>query len=104
MLRAVKWAPAAALVVTAALWSQLGPFGIIAPFAVLLGGIALMLHCFGVKQYAFAAVFGLLALIYNPVAPLFTFDGEWQRAFVFASATPFIIAAVASRSARTASR
>ena len=103
-LSAVKWGSAATLVAAAALWSHLGPYSILVRFVVLLGGIAVMLHCLSVKQFAFAAVFGLLALIYNPVAPLFSFLGDGQRAFVLASAAPFIIAVVASRTARTASR
>jgi hypothetical protein len=100
----VKWGSAATLVAAAALWSQLGPYGALVGFVVLLGGIAVMLHFLRVKQYALAAVFGILALVYNPVVPLISVVGDWQRAFVLASAAPFIIAAIASRTAKTASR
>lgn len=103
-LSLVKWGSAATLVAAAALWAYLGPYSILVRFVVVLGAIAVTLHCVRVRQYAFAAVFGLLALIYNPVAPLFSFFGDWQRAFVLASAAPFIIAVVESRTARTESR
>jgi hypothetical protein len=36
-------------------------------------------------------VFGALALLYNPVVPLFSFSGEWQSVFVMASTVPFIV-------------
>ncbi len=103
-LSVVKWASAATLIAAAALWAHLGPYSILVHFAVMLGAIAVMFHCVRVRQYAFAAVFGLLALIYNPVAPLISFLGDWQRALVLASAAPFIVAAVASRTARRESR
>jgi hypothetical protein len=42
------------------------------------------------QHYAFAALFGALALLYTPVAPLFSFSGDWQRLIVLASAGPFL--------------
>jgi hypothetical protein len=46
-------------------------------------------HAAGMRA-AFATVFGALALLYNPVAPVFSFSRQWQSAFVMASAVPFI--------------
>jgi hypothetical protein len=51
--------------------------------------MAVMLQAFPARQYAFATVFGALALLYNPVAPTFSFAGDWQRVVVMASAIPF---------------
>lgn len=34
-------------------------------------------------------LFAALALLYNPVAPVFSFSGDWQRALLIASAIPF---------------
>ena len=36
------------------------------------------------------ATFAALALIYNPVAPVFSFTGNWQRALLVASGIPFV--------------
>jgi len=41
-------------------------------------------------HYASAAVFAAVALLYNPVAPVFSFSGDWPRALVLASALPFV--------------
>jgi hypothetical protein len=42
------------------------------------------------RRYVSAAVFGALALLYNPVAPVFGFSSDWQRGLVLASAFPFV--------------
>jgi hypothetical protein len=52
--------------------------------------VMMMLQAFHAKRYVVAALFGALALLYNPVAPAFGFVGEWQRVVVAASSIPFI--------------
>lgn len=89
---AVKWMSLAALLfaTTVGLWSRLTPYDVGVRFLVAVGAIVLMFQAFHTRNYAFGAVFGALALLYNPVAPVFSFSGEWQRAFVVASAVPFV--------------
>jgi hypothetical protein len=41
------------------------------------------------RRHALAALFAGLALLYNPVLPVFSFSGGWQRVMVVASAAPF---------------
>ena len=50
----------------------------------------MMLQALHVRHYAFAAVFGALALLYNPVTPVLSFSGDWHRALVFVSAVPLV--------------
>ena len=69
-------------------------------FIVAAGAIVVMFQAFHARHYAFAAVFGALALLYNPVRHAFSFSGDWQRALVVASAVPFV-ASLAWGSART---
>ena len=88
---AVKWASLAGLVVVAALgWSHLGPYGVAARFLVAAGAIAVMLQAIHDGRYGLAALLGAVALLYNPVVPVFSFSGEWPRALVLASALPFV--------------
>ena len=87
---AVKWVSLAGLVMVAALWSYLGPYDVIARFVVAVGAIAVMFHAIHDGRYAFAAVFAAVALLYNPVVPVFSFSGDWPRALVLASAVPFV--------------
>ena len=89
-LRAVKWVSLAGLLVVAGLWSHLAPYDVVARFVVAVGAIVVMLHAIHAGHYASAAVFGVLALLYNPVAPMFSFSGDLPRAVVLASAIPFV--------------
>jgi hypothetical protein len=97
---AVKWVSLEGLLVIAGLWSHLTPYDVVARFAVAAGAIVLMFHAIHAGHYPLSAVFGTLVLLYNPVAPVFSFSGEWQRVVVVVSAAPFV-ASLASRNLRT---
>ncbi len=99
--KAVKWVSIAALLVAAGLGFYLTPYDVVVRFIVAGGAIVVLFHAIHARHYAFAAVFGTLALLYNPVAPVFGFSGDWQRAAVAASAVPFF-ASLGWRDVRTA--
>ena len=96
----MKWASIAGLLAAAGLWSHLAPFEVVVRFLVTAGAMVVLFQAFQARHYAVAAVFGALAVFYNPVAPAFSFSGDWQRAAVAASAVPFV-AALAWRNSRT---
>jgi len=98
-VKAVNWVSLVGLLAVAGLWSHLTPYDTLVRFVVAAGAIVVMFHAIHAGHYALAAVFGALALLYNPVAPVFSFSGEWQRALVVASAAPFV-ASLASRNLR----
>jgi len=90
-MRAVEWISLAGIlagVVTG--WSELTPYDVAVRFLVATGGMVLMLRAFHTGSYALAAVFGALALLYNPVVPVFDFSGQWQRAVMVATALPLL--------------
>lgn len=74
----------------AGLWPYLMPYDIVVKFIVTAGATVLTFQAFHTRHYAFATVFGALALLYNPVAPVLSFSGEWQGSLVVASAVPFV--------------
>lgn len=90
-LRGVKCVTIAALLVAAGFWSHLGPFDLAVRFIVAAGAVIAMLHAFHARHFTLATVFGALALLYNPVAPVLSFSGDWPLAIVVASALPFIV-------------
>jgi hypothetical protein len=98
--KAVKWVSIAGLLVAAGLWSHLTPYEVVVRFIVAAGATVVMFQAFHARHYVFAGLFGALALLYNPLAPVFSFSGDWQRAFVAASAVPFA-ASLGGRSAGT---
>jgi hypothetical protein len=91
-MKAVTWISLVTLLLAAAgLWSQIAPYDVAVRFFLAAGGLVLMFQAFQTRHYVFATVFGALALLYNPVVPLFRFSGEWQSVFVMASTVPFIV-------------
>lgn len=89
-VKALKWASLVALLAVFALWSQLEPYETLVRCVLAAAAVGMMIEAFNKRQYAFGAVFAALALLYNPVAPVFGFSGNWQRALVVASAIPFV--------------
>jgi hypothetical protein len=89
-IKALKWGSIVAFLAVAGLWSQLAPHEIVIRCVLAAAAVGMMFEAFRKRQYAFGAVFAGLALLYNPVAPVFGFLGNWQRALVAASAIPFV--------------
>jgi hypothetical protein len=90
-MKAVTWISLVTLLVVASgFWPHITQYDVAVRFLLAAGGLVLMFQAFHTRHYTFAAVFGALALLYNPVVPVFRFSGEWQSAFVMASAVPFI--------------
>jgi hypothetical protein len=101
--KAMKWISAAGLLAAAGFWSHPGPFEFVIRLLVSASAIVVMFQSLQARYYAVAAVFGALALFYNPVAPLFSFSGDWQRVVVVTSAVAFVASLVwpNGRTART---
>ncbi|MFB3829182.1 MAG: DUF6804 family protein [Bryobacteraceae bacterium] len=89
-MKAAKWISVAALLLAATgLWSHIPPHDVVTRFIVAAGATVVMLQAFHARYYGLVAVFGALALLYNPLAPVFDLSGQWQSAVVAASAIPF---------------
>ena len=88
---AVKWTSIAVLLGVAALWSDLAPVEVAVRFLVTAGAIVVLFQALQARYYGVSAVFGTLAVLYNPVAPILSFSNDWQRAVVAASAVPFVL-------------
>jgi apolipoprotein N-acyltransferase len=89
-MKNVRWLSLAGLFVGAALWSDLTHYEVVGRFLVAAGAIVVMFRAFHAQRYAFAAVFGALALLYNPVAFVFSLSDDWHRALAVLSAVPFV--------------
>jgi len=89
-IKLVKWISIAGLLGAAGVWSHIAPFEVMIRFLVTATAIVLMVQTFQAKFYAVSVAFGVLALCYNPLAPVFSFSGDWHRALVGASVVPFI--------------
>ena len=99
--KAVKWIAIAALLVAEAVGSHLAPYHVVIRFMVAAGALTLLIEAGHAHRYAFVVAFGALAVLYNPVLPVFTFSGAWQFALIAASTLPFA-ASLAWRNGRPA--
>ncbi len=86
----MKWITIAGLLAAAGFWSHLGPFDLAVRFVVAVAATVAMFHSIHIRQFVLAGLFGALLVLYNPVAPVLSFSGEWQRAIVAASTLPFL--------------
>jgi hypothetical protein len=89
-IRALKWGSIVTVLAVSGLWSQLASYEIVIRCVLAAAAVGMMFEAFNKRQYALGAVFASLALLYNPVAPVFSFSGNWQRALVVATAIPFV--------------
>ena len=89
-LKAVKWFSVTGLLIAAGVWSELAPYEIVVSFLVAAGAMVVMFQAVYTGHYVFAAVFAALVALYNPVIPIVSFSGEWQRVVVVTSALPFV--------------
>jgi hypothetical protein len=90
-IKALKWGSIVALLAVAGLWSQLMSYDTVIRCVLAAAAVGMMFETFSKRQYALGAVFAGLAVLYNPVAPIFDYSGNWQRALVIASAIPFVL-------------
>jgi hypothetical protein len=89
-VKAVQFASIVGLLAAAVLWSDLAGLEIVIRLLVTAGAMVVMVRALQSRYYTVAAAFFGLALLYNPVAPMFTLSGDWQRAVVLATVAPFV--------------
>lgn len=89
-LKAVKWFSGAVLLATAMIWPLPDPYATIVRFTVSAGALVVMLRAFREGHHPSMIFFGALALLFNPILPVFVFAGEGPRSLIIASAIPFL--------------
>ena len=67
------------------------PYDIFVGFILAAGAMIVMLQALHARHYTVAAVFGALALLYNPWAPVFHSSGGWRRAVIVAGIVLFVV-------------
>lgn len=85
-VQALKWVLAAVLLAAAGVWAQPAPYEIAFRLVITVGAFTLMIQALHARSHTFAALFGVTMWLYNPIAPVFSLTGDWQRALVLATA------------------
>lgn len=92
-IRAVKWVSMAALLGAASIGPHFSPLLDHAiKFVVSAGALALTFESFRARRHGLTLMFGVLALAYNPIAPLISFVVDWERIVAGAAALPYAMA------------
>ena len=86
---AVKWFCIIALLATALFWMYASPYGLVLKTIVASGAIAVMCQALSARRAGFAAVFALIALLFNPFIAVFGLSGAWQFGAVVGTVLPF---------------
>jgi hypothetical protein len=88
-LAAVKWFCIVALLSTAALWAYAPLFDLVLRTIVAMGAVVVLVQAANSRAYAFAALFAVIVLLYNPVVRVFDFSGGSHLTIVLGTAIPF---------------
>ncbi len=84
----------AMLLAAAALWTYFAPYEIVVRFVVAVGALVVVSQAYHARHYTIAAVFGVVAILYNPLGSSFGFSGDEVRAVMAASAVLFAMSLV----------
>jgi hypothetical protein len=90
--RLTKCAVIAVLLLTITCWSYAADYHLFVRFAVCAGAVRIASLAISGRKYAWAAVFVGMALLYNPVVPVFALSGSLDLLIVIASLAPFLAA------------
>lgn len=84
-----KYASMAVLLLAVVFWSHAADYQVLLGFAVCAGAVRVAFLAAAVRRYGWASLFIGMALLYNPVFPLFALTGRVAFFFVIASITAF---------------
>ncbi len=98
LTKIMKWVTMAALLTAALLWrsaanSQFTQF--LLGCIVCLGACVVLMQAGRAKKYVWAGGFAVIALLFNPLAPVLPFEGAWGRWLVLLSILPFAVSLAA---------
>lgn len=98
-----KYASMAVLLLAVVFWSYAADYQVLLNFAVCAGAVRVAFLAAAVRRYGWVSLFAGIALLYNPVFPLFTLTGRAAFFVVIASVTAFAASLMMPKSRRAPS-
>ena len=95
LTKIVKWISIAALFLAAAFWRSAANYQLLLNVVVCAGALVVLMQAVRAKEYGWAVGFIALALLFNPVVPVFKLSGELQLLLVTVCIAPFAISLAA---------
>ena len=96
-IKVLTWLSISALLSVLAFWSSALGFQLELNLVVSVAAIAVLIHAFQARKYRWVAGFLAMALLFNPVRPVFRLDGPVGFALVISSAALFAFSLVVLR-------
>ena len=93
----MKWVAIAALLVALLFWNSATSYQVVLSLVVTVAASVVLIQAFQAKKYVWACGFLVIALLYNPAAPVFGLSGALGLSLVLLSIAPFAISLVAIR-------
>ena len=90
-LEAVKAVSILGLLAAAVLWPSVAPYEIALRFGIAAASLWVMFQAFRSGHHTLGAMFGVVALLYNPIMALFSASGDLQRVLLTIALVPFIL-------------
>lgn len=90
-IKVLTWLSIGALLSVLAFWSSALAFQRELNLVVSVAAIAVLIHAFQARKYRWMAGFLAMALLFNPVRPVFRLDGAIGLALVISSVALFAI-------------
>ena len=87
----MKWVSIAALLLAAMSWRSAPNYQLLLEFVVCMGAIVVVMQAVRETKYLWAAGFVTIALLFNPVVPVFRLSGPLSLLLVLACIAPFAL-------------
>jgi Family of unknown function (DUF6804) len=75
----MKWISSATLLLATVFWSIALDYQLLLTVVVFLGAIVVLQQAVSERRFIWAGGFAVVALVFNPAAPLFQASGDWFR-------------------------
>jgi hypothetical protein len=93
----MKWVSIAALLLAVVFWNSGANFQLELKLVVSVAAAVVLIQAFQAKKYRWAAGFLAIALLFNPVVPVFRLAGGFSLSLVVLSMAAFAVSLVALR-------
>jgi hypothetical protein len=95
LTKIMKWVSMAALLLAAMFWGSAANYRFLLASVVCLGASIVVVQAIRAKEYAWAVGFVAMALLFNPIVPVFRLSGQLNLLLVLACIAPFAVSLVA---------
>lgn len=93
----MKWVSIAALLLALVFWPAASIYQLELNLVVSAAAVIVLIQAYRVKDYRWATGFLVVALLYNPLIPVFRLSGIFGLALIVSAIAPFAISLVALR-------